>query len=338
MAKFKNQHFVPQAYLRQFACDADKKNIFVLIGNEWKEASIRGQCQKGYFFSRQHAQEIEERIAWGESLLKKVSNRVENHRYSSALIFLLFELHFKSSRYYCDSKIERVTQLNKIIENYLQETLLKQVEYTMETNESVELLYALQCSWKLKKYSFGSGALITSDSPVIPILIGGRLSMIIWPLNPSSIIIAYDLSFISNIRPAKEGQNFVDALNNLLALGCHKRIYSCHKRAYEDTKSLSKYILAGSDKKEEWLYIDSLDNALQITSSFLSMRKDNGVFEYDIIHNTEKIMPYMRAKEILKSKAVIFDDANREVQVSRDITYYELFCVSQLANLPWEKT
>ncbi|MBE9113646.1 DUF4238 domain-containing protein [Nodosilinea sp. LEGE 07298] len=231
MAEFKNQHFVPQAYLRRFACDSSGKKILALVNNQWKTASIKGQCQKDYFFSRKEPKETESRIAWGETLLWKTDNKATAHQYSSALIWLLIELHFKSSRYVCDKKFERIEKLNKIFGGYLQASLLKQIGYTVETNDPAEVLYALQCSWTTKRHFFKEDTLITSDSPVVLIVVDNRLSVIVWPSSPSSIVIAYDFSYISDIRPARKDDFFADSLNNLRLNRCFREV-TCKQMMY----------------------------------------------------------------------------------------------------------
>ncbi|MBE9113937.1 hypothetical protein IQ273_31700 [Nodosilinea sp. LEGE 07298] len=97
---------------------------------------------------------------------------------------------------------------------------------------------------------------------------------------------------------------------------------------------LAQYISENLGKQEIW---DSGDKSIRIPTSSLSMGKQNGVFDYDMNIHPEKIMPYAKAKELLKSKKVVFDSANRKIHASMAMTYYQLFCVNQLANLPWKE-
>ncbi len=53
MANNKNQHFVPQFYLRRFSRDGSSIAVFNLAGREHHPtASIKGQCAKPYFYGR----------------------------------------------------------------------------------------------------------------------------------------------------------------------------------------------------------------------------------------------------------------------------------------------
>lgn len=58
MAELKNQHYVPEFYLKNFSTDDKNLNVYVIKDRKFASGSIKHQCSKSYFYSKDTTFEI----------------------------------------------------------------------------------------------------------------------------------------------------------------------------------------------------------------------------------------------------------------------------------------
>lgn len=327
MAQYKKQHFVAQAYLRRFACDREKRNTLVLRDQNWTPASIRNQCQRDYFFSKVKAQESEESLARGESLLLSIAETAKHHKQAASLLNLLVDLHLRSPKYLHDDASERYEQWSFAFPQFTRGVFLKNAGYEMESDSVDELYYALQCSWRSEKFDSEEGTYVTSDSPCVLLSVRDQISIVMWPLSPTSLLVMHDFRHVGNVLPALEGKQFTDCVNHVIANMCHRCVYSAHSRSPEETAVLAAGVAEASKHQKQWSFDKK---TFGFEPSVVALEDQNSLFNFTTNDSPEPILSFGEAKRLLSSGAVRIDHDRKKVEITAQVSPYALFCVSQL--------
>jgi len=293
----------------------------------WKKASIRDQCQSDYFFSKKQPEETEKLLGQGEHLLRWFSKNAIGHNHSAPLLSLLIDLHFRSRKYTHDPSTERIKQQGVIAPNFPEAVLLAQAGYTTETSDIEEVMYALQCMWRTEKYEITEGSLITSDCPVVLFSVNDRISLILWPLTPTLVLVMNEFRHLGNIRQVTTGISFTNSVNHVIAQSCHHSIYSSICRSKEETVELAKSVNKAVLAENSWSH-----NEGQVTfkPNLLNIEKENYPFYFDVNPNPIGILSYLKAKQLLSSGVVKIDRVNKKSELHGNVSLADLFCVQQL--------
>ena len=99
MTKKKNQHYVPQSYLKLFSTDKKNIGIYTISNDKTSSGPIDSQASEKYFYSKELASEIENALQEIENLgidsLKKIINHNryiwENVEYLNAYVFIIIQ-------------------------------------------------------------------------------------------------------------------------------------------------------------------------------------------------------------------------------------------------------
>lgn len=250
MALNKNQHYVPQCYLRQFSCEESEAAIFVYNLDKKKlipNAPIKNQCSKNYFYGsdlklEKALQPIEGRYS---NLIKKVClpnykpNKDDNE----------FFLDFWLLQYLRTEAASR--RLVEMAEGFVSVTGVD--EFKIQLDDAIQ--QSMQAFSEAKNYVMDMKVCIfrnktknkfyTSDDPAIltnrwhfidkranghtfGLSSGGNI--FILPLTPKLLFLAYDPNVYSILSKNQwvdvKSNNDVDALNSLQFINCRANIYT----------------------------------------------------------------------------------------------------------------
>lgn len=249
--KNKNQHFVPQAYLRSFAESDDRKSIALFNLNRSTVAtgaSIRGQCSKPYFYG--HQAEIEQGFASIESKYGLVRQKIENGQSledqdHDIRIFLMIQL-FRTPR-----MIERLYELEGEFTNglFAKRNLPQKFDTEIEKIMNLSVLIGIDsipltrhlksCFLKAPNHA----DFFTSDNPVSFLNkfhlqslktrefgYGNAGAMFFLPVTPRICLLLYDGAAYT--VPRTNGSPYVTirtsdvhAINSLTMIYAHRNLY-----------------------------------------------------------------------------------------------------------------
>jgi len=258
MSKKKNQHYVPQFYLRNFSKDRKSLNLFNISNNKSIIGdSIRNQCSDDYFYGKNGIIENTftniEKIS-GELITKMILKKyIPKLKSQDHTILQLFIVTLYSRTKYKYNEFNEI--LNKTGKSTLKlhpeidEKLLSEVELKSEFPLQYPLLNAFssyQLIQDLKIHLFvnkSNISFLTSDHPVVhynkwtenienfgTIGLASKGLLIFLPLSPEILVLLYDSSiyrigltkeFISNIEKDEDVEN----INLLQWLSSNDNIY-----------------------------------------------------------------------------------------------------------------
>jgi hypothetical protein len=264
MATNKNQHYVPQSYLRKFA-DIDYSatiNLFNLDRKSFiQKAPIKGQCSKSYFYGDDL--ELEKALQPFESQYSLVVSEIcqkgyrltDDHRFFLKRFWLLQHMRTEAAS-------RRAVELNEKMGETIGETVQ---EFKLGLKEAVQQSMVMfikemkvidDLSICLIKNKSGT-SFITSDDPAVltnrwhlqnkktrgrsfGLGTGGNLCLL--PLSPTILCVSYDEHVYTVAHKNGWGEikdkRDVDAINQHQFLNCRANIYTHDNQAASALSSL----------------------------------------------------------------------------------------------------
>lgn len=250
MASNKNQHYVPQCYLKKFATDESKAAICVYNLDRKKlikNAPIKNQCSKNYFYGQDLA--LEKALQPIEGQFSEIVRTIEQPNYVLTEKDILFFKQFWLLQYLrTEAASKRNVELIEDLKNTsdvpeLKMELKEAVQQSMRTFVSVKNivndLKVCICRNNTKT------SFITSDDPAIltnrwhlldrkagfqSFGLNSAGILLVLPLTPKLLMLAYDADVyhIPNIKQWVKIKNSfdVDAFNYLQILYCRANLYT----------------------------------------------------------------------------------------------------------------
>ncbi|MCD9466838.1 DUF4238 domain-containing protein [Photobacterium iliopiscarium] len=250
MASNKNQHYVPQCYLKKFASDESKAAISLYNLDRKKlvkTAPIKNQCSKNYFYGEDLI--LEKALQPIEGRFSAMIRNIEEPGYILTKPNELFLKQFWLLQYLrTEAASRRSVELSAGMG-----AVVGEVEFKMELKEAVQQSMRMFDKTKhlisdLKVCLFKNNTpttFVTSDDPAVSTNwwhlfdkraelqsfgFGSAGSLFILPLTPTLLMLAYD-GDVYNV-PNKNGwvkvknTSDVDAFNYLQFLNCRANIYT----------------------------------------------------------------------------------------------------------------
>lgn len=256
MPSFKNQHFVPQCYLRSFSLQKDIKaksiNLFNLKSKKlFENAPIKNQCSKDYFYGKDL--KIEKALHEYEGSYANLLQAIlQNPAYrlsekdNKCLINFWFIQYIRTEYHIKESlqSFQRFVEDNELQE-HVDNTILNQFETTKmimkNMNIGFEILNDLTCIL-IKNYT--KVPFITSDNPSIltnryyfkkkllkyfSFGLNSMGTLLILPLSPEYCFVAYDKKVYSihhnkNTLKIKRDRD-IEIINQFQIINCNYNIY-----------------------------------------------------------------------------------------------------------------
>lgn len=302
MASNKNQHYVPQCYLKNFSIDKSKAAICVYNLDRKqliKNAPIKNQCSKNYFYGEDLA--LEKALQPIEGQFSEIVRTIEEPNYALTKKDESFLKHFWLLQYLrTEAASKRNVELVEELKNTTDVPELK-----MELKEAVQQSMRTFFNTKnivndLKVCIFRNEtntSFITSDDPAVltnrwhlldrkagfqSFGLGSAGNLLVLPLTPKLLMLAYDADVyhVPNIRQWVQLKNSfdIDSFNYLQILHCRANLYT------EDTNSLQ--------------YLEHLHNKLVDIKPAQSHKINYAVLDkVDGDTKTFKVVDFAEAKE-----------------------------------------
>lgn len=340
MVQNKNQHYVPEFYFKLFSKDEKTICVFNISNKKFIEhASIKGQCSKHYFYSKNL--NIEKTFSWLEGLAKKKLKNIIDNKNLSCLSKEEKE-HLKSHILFQHGRTKFAYDREEDMANYIF-NLLKPKIY-QDAKESGE-----DISWKSIKnskivlkssynllVSMMSGILlydlnmillenqsnmdfIFSDNPVVffnsffnkksPYGTTGLAStglQIFYPINSKLMLSLFDSNFYTllnnDVIKIKDSKD-IQRLNGLQVLNCNNNIY------FEDKNFKDKVIERYKQLKSK---IPKQKNEYEIMGCRIA---EDGTRRELLRTSSPKIYYNLEKLSFLKHKKIDIDYGVRNIQL-----------------------
>jgi|GEM_PF-7089218 len=255
----KKQHYLPQVYLRQWAAGCEeaggKKHTWRIGKESCCLASLRDQCQKPYFYSKEsksicerYFQNIEDRFA---EIARKLTGNIELSKQDFFALFVFgMDLYIRNHR-------SATSPGNEEFEYYLKRTEIFKKQLILgsgDVDSDEEVKNIIWRHWDFRVIRMPeSHKLLTCDSPSI--LLGSsevpeRILGLMYPLSPSSFFVGVDSRVYALSREYSLDSDFEIMNYNTFEQASHS-VYS--KRDFSGC-NLAKYAsIIGQRDKSEWI-------------------------------------------------------------------------------------
>lgn len=243
MPENKNQHYVPQAYLRPFSSKKDGKSIHLYHAatKSFKvNASIKGQCSKNYFYGRHDP--IDDYLKYYENsygvLASKISRGENLNDADFKVLREFWHLQFHRTKHaieqgvlashMLDEAIFRGNRPPHINPDSFESVLLNSIENAIKLQDETADLHPVLVE------NESDLAFITSDDPAI---LTNRLNLqkykvnrfglstsgavLILPISPRYLVLYYDRQ-IYQIRSLSHRRLRISTRRDIAALNCHQ--------------------------------------------------------------------------------------------------------------------
>jgi len=256
MANNKNQHFVPQAYLKAFG-NGRAIDIFNLVNGGIRNAPIKGQCSKDYFYGEDLV--VEKQLSQFEGeFISKIRDLGSSGYRPTTQDFSLFARFWLLQHLRTDAEVRRVTSMQeKMVEGASNSD-----EWTMPFREITKMCVRIATTAPETliddlKYCILVNKtdipFVTSDDPAIHTNrlyltrrgkfllspgVGSSGAILILPLNPRLCFLAFD----PDTYTVDERNGFVNLKKSRDALAINQHQYlNCDSNIYfSDWKFLEK--------------------------------------------------------------------------------------------------
>ena len=261
MSKYKQQHWLPLAYLKGFHCgspvsNARKSQLWRFDGTKPHKVPAKSQCRGKYLYSRSSPKSAESDFHRMEgdfpAMVQKLQSGQEvRRREEIGMIFIMFVMHFRNGAYANRTGKERIEAFRMAINTFFREEISKTPK-GVDTIKAV--LRGLIDNWRLGKVVCKEAELITSDHPAILLSTSGKdVTAVMLPLTPQVLAFGYDqrkITVTSKQGTLKDTAN----LNALQATQSILAVYSSVAFPEEDLGKLKTVF--DTKRREEREYFD----------------------------------------------------------------------------------
>jgi hypothetical protein len=228
MSAYENQHYLPAAYLKQFAADKSakptrKSQIWRFDGRTSKPVPVEDQCCERWFYSKEYAATIEKAFGAGEGCFAECARRIRDGKppadgQFSGLIAIIFDLHLRNAAH------DNLTGKNNFCAYQLRLCGLKKRLVGKENEPSEEeFLLHINDRWRVRVLRASDGnEFVTSDNPSI-LMKDWHYALL--PTTPFHVAIAYDCNHIK-VTGTHTSVADEDLLNKLQLSNATKCVYS----------------------------------------------------------------------------------------------------------------
>lgn len=198
MVQYKNQHYVPQFYLKQFSKDSLTVNLYNIDSKKLSKKGVKNICSKSYFYVR--SESFEECLSPLENIFSDVFDKLLNEKDLSILsdeeyIFLLYFICLQYVRTN-KVKIESEEFWDAAYKGYLKEILSSAPKLAEDIGITRELIEKLE-KWKI----LFTGSYDQSVSHLYGMILGLTGPFLIYDLEPLLVINNTNLDFIISDHP-----------------------------------------------------------------------------------------------------------------------------------------
>ena len=206
MPAYKDQHWLPSAYLRYFSIDQQdctrKSLIWRVDGNTERSVHVETQCSANYFYSKEKPAETEQMFQINENAycdcIDKIRTKQElTDRNPGDLLLAMFDFHLRNAAHKNLIGKEGVEAYSRRVGIFIGQILLGREDEAITT---LDVKKHLEAYWRVRMISAPLGyQFVTSDHPSVWRTLGQvsiglktKLHLIALPIGPTSIAIGFD--------------------------------------------------------------------------------------------------------------------------------------------------
>lgn len=310
MASNKNQHYVPQCYLKNFATDESKAAICLYNLDRKKlikNAPIKNQCSKDYFYGEDLV--LEKALQPIEGKFSELVRTIAKSNYVLKETDKLFFKNFWLLQYLrTDAASRRAVELSEGIGEAVGETDFK-LEIKTAVQESMRTYHIVQdivrdlkvCLFK----NYTKTNFIISDDPAVltnrwflqdkrakheSFGLGAAGCLFILPLTPKLLMMAYD-GDVYSVSKTKgwvsiKNTSDIDAFNYLQLINCRANLYTENSGSFEYLEVLHEMVEDVKPEHKHRIKYSVLDN----DNDIVSMKRFRVVESYESEEHTEALI------------------------------------------------
>jgi hypothetical protein len=247
---YKNQHFLPAAYLRHFSVDGERGTRTSDIWRTGMNGQTRGPvdsfCSADYFYSKEDAERVEREFGQMEAFYGGLggkfwrSENPRNERDYLGLAIMMFDLHLRSAAY--------ARQPRDNYKDYLVRTsgFRNQLLFGQRDKSSTdgEVVDHFRENWSIRILEAGPGrSFLPSDNPslLFHACSSDTVQLVLMPLTPRYYAVAFDhraFGFVS-IAATRDDET---KLNQLQVKHCIDCIFSAEQLSDEQIQGVQKLL------------------------------------------------------------------------------------------------
>lgn len=274
MVEYKNQHFVPEFFLKFFSRDDEYVWTYNLNGEHEFEESVSNVCSRNYFYSREHNEEIEQTNARIEGHQSTALTALHDEQRYDALDediqfwvrqFVTFQL--ERTRSMKDRHSYQIREFVKRLKDFgLVDPDEEEVEEALGSSAQDALLGLMDESWEMEAYlrdleavvlmNESNSEFVTSDDPVFfhnsySNAVGNiglrRIGLEIYlPISRQLTLLFYDPNIYSipdTDEPIEVGVEEVRSMNGLQQAGANNNLFYARSGLYEDCPKIKAFAI-----------------------------------------------------------------------------------------------
>ncbi len=282
MPPYKKQHFLPAAYLKYFSDDQTicnrKSWVYRFDGDIERRVPVDSQCFEDYFYSKEKAAEIEQYFNHSETIycdfVDKVRAGIEPSRKHFGDLFLfMVDLSLRNAIHKNSIGQEELEAYQVRINFFYQVILLGRAPKDVSI---AKIRDHIASHWRLEIFSAPRDfKFATSDNPSLFATcrqsINGRsqLQLILVPLDPSNLAVAFDKRFLSIPLAPLTGLD-VQRINASQIINAESCIYGCQALSDNDKENVRNAFLTRPEAVSEVTPLGWRSYMNYIPPSFLS--------------------------------------------------------------------
>jgi hypothetical protein len=206
MPAYKDQHWLPSAYLKYFSLDQQdctrKSLTWRLDGKTERCVPVESQCSADYFYSKVKAAETEQMFQINENAYCDCVDRIRTQRELvdrnlGDLLLAMFDFHLRNAAHKNQIGKEGIEAYSRRVDIFIGQILLGRED---EAITKLDIKSHLENYWRIRIISAPSGhQFVTSDHPAVWRTLGQvsidlktKLHLIALPIGPKSVAIGFD--------------------------------------------------------------------------------------------------------------------------------------------------
>lgn len=206
MPAFKDQHWLPTAYLKYFSSDQEncsgKSLVWRVDGKTQRSVPIRSQCSADYHFSKEKAAEAEKMFQINEKCYCDCVDRIRakqdlEGRNVGDLLLAIFDFYLRNAAHKNRIQKQEIEAYSRRVGIFIGQILLGREDESI-TTQNVKA--HLEGYWRIRIISAPANhQFATSDHPSVWRTLGQisaglktKLHLIALPIDPKSIAIGFD--------------------------------------------------------------------------------------------------------------------------------------------------
>jgi len=241
------QHYLPAVYLQQFSVDGSQGGrgsmVWRLSSRINQDVVVEDQCYERFYNSESDPARAEAVFQNYEGLYGQLAQRIWRHEEAESqrnyfgLVAFMISLHFRNPAYANRTKDERIAVYVDLEGEFLVQSLGVRVN---SLSPSLEHLQLFTDAWDVRLMTAEEAPLLTSDNPSMVFHQDELPRLIILPVTPGCIAVAFDKRCFPSIHSQSLTRADIERMNRLQIHSCVKAVFSSEQIKPDDEAEIRK--------------------------------------------------------------------------------------------------